>query len=102
MPKTEVQETEETEATDEIEESTSEESVSLEKPKRKINYIKTPARELAFEKARQKRAENIELKKKQKEELLAEKNKELIQKKQILEEKLVKKSGKKLKEEINK
>jgi hypothetical protein len=47
-------------------------SSSLEKPKNGKEYVKTPAREEAFKKAREKRMSNIELRKK--EQLLTEKN----------------------------
>jgi hypothetical protein len=68
--------------------------------KRNVNYVKTPAREEAFKKAREKRMSNIELKEKEKEQFLTETNKELVTKKEILENKLVKKNVRKLKDEI--
>ena len=50
------------------EESYSEEEVKLEKPKRKVNYIMTEARKLAFEKARKVRSEKIAKSKAEKEQ----------------------------------
>jgi len=85
----------------EKDESSTESSLEKPKVKRNVNYVKTPAREEAFKKAREKRMSNIELRKNEKEQLLTEKNKELIKKKEILENKLVKKNERKLKDEIS-
>ena len=54
---------------EDIEESNSEseEEIKLEKPKRKVNYVMTEARKIAFEKARKVRSKKIALSKVEKE-----------------------------------
>ena len=54
----------------EEEEHMIEPDIKLKRPRKKCDYIKTEARVKAFERARIIRAENIEIKKKEKEELL--------------------------------
>jgi len=62
----------------EKDESSTESSLEKPKVKRNVNYVKTPAREEAFKKAREKRMSNIELRKNEKEQLLTEKIKNLL------------------------
>lgn len=58
-----VKKVEESEEEDDVIEEQSEESVKLEKPKRKTNYVLTDARKKAFEKAREVREANVKKKK---------------------------------------
>ena len=88
----------------EISDSTSED-IELKPKKEKKPYILTDARKIQFEKARQKRMENVEIKKKEKEELSKEfvdKKKELELKKQEVLKKKHTKELLKLQEELEK